>query len=608
MANVCNSRPRPVYAWMTYPVVVVLIGLLATSLTARADAPKTLSGHEIAERNKPGVVMINSYAEVTFLTFSPSIEQSDSRRLWDNVRAQMNAGLISEGDKSRAYLKQIAENPDVLKPGKAQRRYKEPVIAQGSGFIVTPDGYIVTNEHVVRMDDDELIGITADDVIKKETDDLIKTLSPDARLGGDDPLRAELVVAFRHYFLNGGIKVEEYNPQAKPITASIPVFNGVATTIQQYECDLRKEGEPWDGKNKEGKPTSGKDVAILKIEAQNLPTVPVGDDTALSQGDHIYIFGYPGAARIPGSTEEPGTEPTFTAGVFSRWAPKQGGWRAIQTDASINHGNSGGPGFNDRGEVIGISTAGTGGEASGINYLIPMTIVSQYIQELNIKPRDSELSQRYRSALSAYEAGDYENARTQLLTIAQERPSFPFVREYLDKMPMAKPATFIERYGQSMLWVGVAGLLLVGGWFVVNHQRSRALVPAPIKAAAAAASVGPSEPAGLQAASANALRSFGSLRCTGGTLTGQQFPVSKQGLLIGRDPSKCQIVLSEDSVSKEHAWVVPLENEVVLIDRGSTNGVYINSTDTPKVSKVPLKNGDKILIGKSSAVFTYHSV
>jgi pSer/pThr/pTyr-binding forkhead associated (FHA) protein len=45
----------------------------------------------------------------------------------------------------------------------------------------------------------------------------------------------------------------------------------------------------------------------------------------------------------------------------------------------------------------------------------------------------------------------------------------------------------------------------------------------------------------------------------------------------------------------------------VLIDRGSTNGVFLNSIDTPKVSKVTLHHGDKIFIGKGAATFTYLS-
>jgi len=91
-------------------------------------------------------------------------------------------------------------------------------------------------------------------------------------------------------------------------------------------------------------------------------------------------------------------------------------------------------------------------------------------------------------------------------------------------------------------------------------------------------------------------------------LNGNRFPIPKAGVLIGRDSTKCNIVIADDTVSKEHAWVVPVDHEVVVIDRGSSNGTYVNSTDSPRVNKVALKNGDRLYIGKKgAAVLTYFS-
>jgi len=53
-------------------------------------------------------------------------------------------------------------------------------------------------------------------------------------------------------------------------------------------------------------------------------------------------------------------------------------------------------------------------------------------------------------------------------------------------------------------------------------------------------------------------------------------------------------------VSKEHAWVVPLDNGVAVIDRNSSNGTYVNSTDSPRINKVILKDGDRIFVGRSN--------
>jgi len=64
-------------------------------------------------------------------------------------------------------------------------------------------------------------------------------------------------------------------------------------------------------------------------------------------------------------------------------------------------------------------------------------------------------------------------------------------------------------------------------------------------------------------------------------------------------------VLPDDTVSGEHAWIVPVEGSVVVIDKGSSNGTYVNSVDSPRVSKISLKNGDRIFIGKKGPVATY---
>ena len=579
--------------------LVVLTMALVVCSSVRADAPKVLSGHEIAERNKPGVIMINSVWQARLGVWNPAINNADA--LEKSIRRQAKAGLIARNDESRAMLQEIAKHPDIyLARGSEGTVERREIQGQGSGFIITPDGYIVTNDHVVSMGQDQLIYYVASRVVKERSDALIRSLTAKIELSDDDPLRADLIKAFRQYFFRGysnggGIKVIDSDVKPERITASIPVFNGVTTITKDLECDVRKQGEP----------TPGKDVAILKVEQNNLPTVPVGDDSTLSQGDQIYVMGFPAAAEVGGTHETPGVEATLTAGRFSRAAPMPGGWKAIQTDAAINHGNSGGPGFNERGEVIGIATFGAPGEdVQGINYLVPMSVANQFIQELNIKPRDSELSAQYREALASFESGDFTKARLQLLRIKEESAGFPFVQEYIDRLPNGGGF----QYG-TLIWVGVAVVLLAIVGFVIAKRKPQMAPAATATAAVAGASMGrqpqltsPPPPQNQPG------QTYGSLQCVAGALSGQRFPVPKQGLLIGRDSSKCQIILAEDDVSKEHAWVVPLDGSVMLIDHGSTNGVFINSMDSPRVSKVPLKNGDRILIGRSAATFTYYSV
>ena len=160
----------------------------------------------------------------------------------------------------------------------------------GSGFIISPDGYIVTNNHVISPARD---GATVDSITVTLTD------------------------------------------------------------RKEYEAELV------------GRDVAS-DLAVLKIKATNLPFVRFGDSTRTRVGDWVVAIGNPF-----------GLGGTVTAGIVSalhRGITGGGAYdRYIQTDASINQGNSGGPMFDVNGNVIGINTAlisPTGGNV-GIGFAIP---------------------------------------------------------------------------------------------------------------------------------------------------------------------------------------------------------------------------------------------
>jgi serine protease Do len=166
----------------------------------------------------------------------------------------------------------------------------------GSGFIISPDGYILTNNHVVDMAKD------------------IKVSLSDGRV-----LEAKLI-----------------------------------------------------GRSQEI------DLALIKVEAQDLPAVTLGDSGVLEVGDWVLAIGNPF-----------GLSHTVTAGIVSAKGRVIGIGPyddLIQTDAAINPGNSGGPLFNIRGEVVGINTVII---ASGQNlgFAIPITMVKEVLPSIREKGR-----------------------------------------------------------------------------------------------------------------------------------------------------------------------------------------------------------------------------
>ena len=122
------------------------------------------------------------------------------------------------------------------------------------------------------------------------------------------------------------------------------------------------------------------DLAVIKIEGSNLPSVPLGDSTQLHPGQTVLAFGNPLGFRF-----------TVTRGIVSALnrpnpyaADRRSPGQFIQTDAAINPGNSGGPLVNAHGEVIGINTfliSETGG-FSGMGFAIPAQIVKPTVDSL----------------------------------------------------------------------------------------------------------------------------------------------------------------------------------------------------------------------------------
>ena len=178
----------------------------------------------------------------------------------------------------------------LFKEPPARRQY-----GQGSGVIVSPDGYLITNNHVVA-----------------------------------DAVSVEVILADRRQ------------------------YKGVVVAT--------------DPKT---------DVAIVKIHATNLPTVPWGDSSNLTVGDFVLAIGNPlGLSR------------TVTFGIVSAVGRADVGVADfedfIQTDAPINPGNSGGALVNINGELVGINTAiasPTGGSV-GVGFAIPSNMVRAAMQSL----------------------------------------------------------------------------------------------------------------------------------------------------------------------------------------------------------------------------------
>ncbi len=200
------------------------------------------------------------------------------------------------GDPFEDFFNEFFGYPRI-KPKQQYKQYKAE--GGGSGFIISPDGYILTNEHVVQN----------------------------------------------------------------------------ATEIKVY---VNIDGQDKEFKGKVVGKDPKTDIAVVKINAKNLPYVKLGDSDRIRIGEFVIAIGSPF-----------GLEQTVTVGIISalrqRVRVEGREYRDfIQTDAAINRGNSGGPLCNLNGEVIGINTAiyAPTGVFSGIGFAIPINRAKEILDTL----------------------------------------------------------------------------------------------------------------------------------------------------------------------------------------------------------------------------------
>ena len=254
-------------------IVVMLVPLLLSGPMAQADDSSGLP-------NFASLVRHNSAAVVNIST---------TRELDSSAQPEQNLPFpdVPENSPFNEFFKRFFQAP----PGNMPRA---PIRSLGSGFIISSDGYVLTNAHVVK---------DADNIVVRLDDHRER---PAKLVGLDDRT----------------------------------------------------------------------DVALLKIDVDNLPTVTIGDSDKLEVGQWVLAIGSPF-----------GLEQTATQGIVSavgRSLPSDTYVPFIQTDVAVNPGNSGGPLFDTAGEVVGINSqiySSTGGYM-GLSFAIPINVAMQVVEQL----------------------------------------------------------------------------------------------------------------------------------------------------------------------------------------------------------------------------------
>lgn len=391
-----------------------------------------LTQEQLADLTKPSVVRVYQSVKVT---------------------GEVPAFLIDFNTKSAKFL-----------PDKEPLPLDLEMPAYGSGFVVNPDGYIVTNAHVVTITDEEVEYYVLATLINRialveyaymEQGQLASLLT-DKQAMEDLGKNVYNQVKEKSIF-NIDRKITVINPSSKADNIDDLVKDGFPATVvksnDKYEDD-------------------GRDAAIIKIDENNLPAIKLAANPNYSVGSKIFIFGFPSTAEF---NLKSFIEPTFSQGAVN--ATKQsdkGDFKLIQFDAKVSEGSSGSPMIDGDGSAIGIVTYQLGDEegSSGDSFAfaIPINIGQDLLDEAVVKANPGNYSIHLKAGLALAQDKRCKRAIEEFDLAKNTNSNFSadaYIDPYIEncKSLIAKGESIDSKWDEFKQWVKNIGLL---GWAIIG--------------------------------------------------------------------------------------------------------------------------------------------
>lgn len=212
------------------------------------------------------------------------------------------------------------------------------VLQSGSGFVIDPDGLIITNHHVATLENE-----------KNSRADLGNALG---------------------FYINDELPATLLTPDQKS-TLKREMYRLVTTGRLELTVVLdNKTYLPATVVNSD----KSKDLALLKVGAENLPCLFLANDHGLKVGAEVFSLGYPLGDVMTDKFKD--LTGTFTTGTVSALRP---GPQGIQHTATLNSGNSGGPLLNSNGQVAGVNVA-MFKNANNLYFAIPVATLRDFLK------------------------------------------------------------------------------------------------------------------------------------------------------------------------------------------------------------------------------------
>ena len=452
----------------------------------------------------------------------------------------------------------------------------QPLLAaSGSAFLVANSEYVITNNHVIdSCHSDNKIKVLKEvwrNAFKENISQKGK-LPPEMEQKMGEHLRQNPDL-LRRLQSDSDLAEKYIWAWIEELSASRAKAGFASITQKLYVAYMGKEAQAlikvdvsnivWASWHNDKARQTGVDVAVLKLARPlgDRPSVAFATGSSAEINDVVYTVGFPGASGDTVASAK--YIPTIKKGIVSKLggeapgisdeARAKGlkGVSVIETDAAMSFGNSGGPLYNEYGEVLGVVSFGPKDRAAaGIGWAQDIAVVLPVLKDLGLP--------------------------------------LPKTR--------GKPRTWTEQ-NTTLVWVGVAGLMLVLLLLAARtfmHRRQTAL-PQLGGGRHPQRPVGPTSVAQSPA-----------IRGRAGEYAGRSIRIPLNGLILGRNAvGEAGLVFGENSdVSRKHCSIVYIEGSqrFEVTDFGSTNGTFAipGERRLPANEKLLCKAGQVIRLGRQN--------
>ena len=343
-------------------------------------------------------------------------------------------------------VSEVAAEITVACPGGGKQQITPPPFREtGTGWFISPSGWVITNGHVVSPAHQP-----QQDVAQQLLESAVRQACGDVN---DRVFTAAIARA--------QVKMDP--------SISVILSNGMRlpATVAKYSPPVAGEG------------MSGRDLALLKLEAADMPALSLGDSSSAKIGDKIHILGFPGVVlshELLNASAK--VEASVTNGAISGFKQDITNQPVIQTDAPASWGNSGGPAVGSRGEVLGVVTfvslesGDKGTIVQGFNFVIPSAAVREFVQGTGIKLDEaSRFNAAWHAGLEDFFDGSYARAEKHFVEANRLLPDLTDVRRMMAEAKNPPPRPFPWKQIAAIAVVVV--LAVIGVFAVLRWRRNR---------------------------------------------------------------------------------------------------------------------------------------